>query len=57
MEVKSMSDKDIIKINTDIKLTDAQGNPIEVVTPSPVGINEIFSFHGSQSSVTNSEDN
>ena len=52
-----MSDKDIIKINTDIKLTDAQGNPIEVVTPSPVGINEIFSFHGSQSSVTNSEDN
>ena len=38
-----MSDNDIIKMNTNIKLTDGNGNPIPVVTPQPQILVETFS--------------
>ena len=40
-----MPNEDIIKIPCNIKLTDKEGNPIEVKTPKPSGMNEIFSLH------------
>ena len=42
-----MADNDIIKINTDIKLTDSNGNSIPVVTPQPEYMVETFSFNSS----------
>lgn len=39
-----MADEEIIKMNTDIKLTDANGNPISVTTPPPEYITETFNF-------------
>lgn len=39
-----MSDEDIIKMNTDINLTDINGNPIQVTTPQPEYITETFNF-------------
>lgn len=39
-----MSDDDIIKMNTDINLTDINGNPIQVTTPQPEYITETFNF-------------
>lgn len=37
-----MSNDDIVKLNTDIQLTDKSGNPIEVNTPDPEVIIEMF---------------
>lgn len=39
-----MSDEDIIKMNTDINLTDSNGKPISVTTPQPEYITETFNF-------------
>ncbi len=39
-----MSDEDIIKMNTNINLTDSNGNPISVTTPQPEYITETFNF-------------
>lgn len=41
-----MSDSDIIKMNTDIKLTDSNGDPISVTTPQPEYLVETFTFDG-----------
>lgn len=41
-----MSDNDTIKMNTNIKLTDSNGNPISVTTPQPEYLVETFSFNG-----------
>lgn len=39
-----MPDEDIIKMNTDITLTDTNGNQISVTTPRPEYITETFNF-------------
>ena len=40
-----MPDEDIIKMNTDINLTDNSGEPIQVNTPRPEYIIETFNMH------------
>lgn len=55
-EVKSMSDKDIIKMDTDIHLTDKNGEPIQVTTPQPEYIAEAFNFKPKMSSSKKSGD-
>ena len=41
-----MSDNDVIKMTTNINVTDSNGNPIPVVTPRPEVLLETFSFNG-----------
>ena len=45
-----MSDDDIIKMNTDIELTDSNGNPITVTTQQPEYITETFNFQSKTNS-------
>lgn len=45
-----MSDKDTIKMDTDIHLTDNNGEPIQVTTPQPEYIAEAFNFKPKMSS-------
>lgn len=42
-----MPDEDVIKMNTNINLTDSKGNPISVTTPQPEYITETFNFNPS----------
>ncbi|MCM1416377.1 MAG: hypothetical protein NC430_10695 [bacterium] len=41
-----MSNEDIIKMNTDINITDSNGNPIQVNTQSPEFLTETFAWDG-----------
>ena len=41
-----MSNDDVIKMNTDINLTDSNGNPISVNTQTPELLVETFAWDG-----------
>lgn len=43
-----MSENDVIKMNTDTKLTDSKGTPINVTTPKPEYLVETFSLRESE---------
>lgn len=50
-----MSDDDIIKMNTDINLTNNNGESISVSTPQPEYITEAFNFKPTSNSNNNTE--
>lgn len=58
-EVRLMSDEnnDIIKMNTDINLTDCNGNPIQIETPRPEYITETFDFHSNNQKIFTGDNN
>lgn len=54
-----MSDEnnDIIKMNTNINITDSNGNPIQIDTPRPEYITETFEFNPNNYKIFNGDGN